>query len=190
MWREWWTDGKMYWQEKDEEIKGSRERFRCTSGMSSTMNVMGVSAVPQSHSTIALSWRRNRSRHLHASLALPIQSCHDEHENGALSGSITWGMVENRGRLSGVLHRNWGWYSKRFLWSGCSHGKKWTSCINQNSNEGGWGRMLAARLKRGPKKVLLSSSSFIKRREGGLNRRPSRPVLLSCVGEHFGLGSF
>lgn len=53
------------------------------------MNVMGVSAVPQSVSTIALSWRRNRSRHLHASLALPIQSWHDEHENGALSGSIT-----------------------------------------------------------------------------------------------------
>jgi len=50
--------------------------------------------------------------------------------------------------------------------------------------------MLAARLKRGPKKVLLSNSSFIKRREGGLNRRPSRPVLLSYVGEHFGLGAF
>lgn len=44
------------------------------------MNVMGAAAVPRSVSTIALSWRGIRSRHLHASLALPIQSCHDEHD--------------------------------------------------------------------------------------------------------------
>lgn len=148
----------MYWQEKDEEIKGSRERFRCTSGMSSTMNVMGVSAVPQSDYTIALSWRRNRSRHLHASLALPIQSCHDEHENGALSGSITWGTVENRAELSRVLGFAADTVRLRFLWSGCSHRKEWTRCINQNSKEAGWGRRLAARPKRGQKKSCCQAA--------------------------------
>lgn len=54
----------------------------------------------------------------------------------------------------------------------------------------GLGEDAGSQTEEGPKKVLLSGSSFIKRREGGLTRRPSQPVLLSSVGEHFGLGSF
>lgn len=178
--KEWWTDVKMYWQGKDEEIKGSRERFRCTSGMSSTMNVIGAAAVPQSISTIALSWCRNRSCHLHASLALPIQSCHDEHENGALSGSITWGMFENRAELSRswVLHRNCGWYGKSavpLVWLLTQEG------VDQMYKSEFKGSGLAARLKRGPKKSCCqaahSSNAERVASPGGPAGLSSSPVL-------------
>ncbi|KAL1259835.1 hypothetical protein QQF64_010412 [Cirrhinus molitorella] len=149
------------------------------------MNVMGAAAVPRSDSTIALSWLGNRSRHLHASLALPIQSCHDEHENGVLSGSITRGSVESRGRVKQgpgfCIAIASDTATLRFLWSGCSHRKEWTRCINQNSKEAGWGRMLAARLKRGPKKSCCqaahSSNAERVASPGGPAGLSSSPVL-------------